>query len=35
MSDDYAIMHSSSDPITNTALLTCIVANTAFPDRVQ
>jgi len=24
----------SSDPITNNALLTCVVANTAFADRV-
>jgi len=33
-SDDCAIMPGSSDPITNTALLTCVVANTAFADRV-
>jgi len=33
-SDDCTICHGSSEPITNTALLSCVVANTAFAGRV-
>ena len=33
-SDGCAIIHGSSDPITNAALWTFIVANIAFADRV-